>query len=99
MQHYEPKVYPDDLILFKAQGSTYDPRIIAKLTAGKWHLHELPCRHDEISKDPHVAVWADQLKYYLHKTQASQRGTHSSVSPKENNYESHLEQAIAARQA
>lgn len=66
MQHYEPEVYPDDVILFKAQGTPYDPGIVAKLTAGKLHLHELPCSHNEIIKDPQVSVWASQLKSCLH---------------------------------
>jgi aspartate racemase len=71
MRHYEPEVYPKDLILFKAERSPYDPQIMANLTAGKLHLHELPCRHVEIIKEPHVSVWASQLKSYLHETQAT----------------------------
>jgi amino acid adenylation domain-containing protein len=99
MQHYEPEVYPNDLILFKARGSSYDPRIIAKLTGGKFHFHELPCLHSEMLKEPQVSVWANQLKSYLHMAQATQRRAHPPVSPIKDNEESLLKQAIATRQA
>ena len=98
MAQYEPKTYPDDLILFKAQESSEDPGIVARLSAGKLHLHELPCRHDEIIRDLHVPVWANQLKSYLHKAQAIQRETGFSSFPKEDNDNSLSDQAIANRQ-
>jgi thioesterase domain-containing protein/acyl carrier protein len=81
MQHYEPEGYSGDLILFKSEAKSYDPAWVARFTAGKLHLHELPCSHDEIIKDPHVSVWANQLKSYLHNAQATRRGTQPSVSP------------------
>jgi amino acid adenylation domain-containing protein len=69
MQNYEPEVYPNDLILFKARGSSYDPGVIAKWTSGTLHLHEVPCLHHEIIKEPQVSVWASQLTIYLHEAQ------------------------------
>jgi amino acid adenylation domain-containing protein len=98
MRHYEPEAYPGDVILFKAKASPYDPRIIGRLTAGQLHLYELPCRHADMIIDPHVSVWANQLKGYLQEAQAIQRGAHPYITPKENKEESVLEQAIEQQQ-
>jgi thioesterase domain-containing protein len=97
LRDYQPQAYAGRIVHIKAEASTYDPQLVAKLTAGGLEAYELPCRHGEIIKEPHVAVWANQLKSYLQEAQATQRGTHPSVSPREDNEKSHLEQAIATR--
>jgi hypothetical protein len=99
MQHYEPEVFPADLVLIKAQENSYDHGIIANLTAGKLHLHEVPCDHHEIIKDPSVALWANQLKSYLDQTQATQRGTYPSMTPRQDHRESPSKRAFATPQA
>lgn len=75
MQHYEPEVYPNDIVLFKARGSSYDPGMVAKMTAGRLHLHELPCVHAEMLKEPQVSAWANRLRGYLDEAQRTRRAS------------------------
>jgi len=66
---YVPQIYPGRLIIFKGAGDSCDPQTWERLAAGGLEIHEVPGGHVNILKEPHVQVWAEQLKDYLQKNQ------------------------------
>jgi len=72
MRHYEPEMYPGDLILYKSEQRSYDPAWVAKFITGKLHLRELPCGHSDLLKEPDIALWAEELKACLEQAQSTQ---------------------------
>jgi amino acid adenylation domain-containing protein len=72
MRHYEPKMYPGDLILYKSEQKSYDPEWIAKFITGKLHLREVPSSHFDLLKEPTIALWAEELRSCLERAQSAQ---------------------------
>jgi aspartate racemase len=68
--NYEPQTYPGRLVHFKAEGSTYDPQLIEKLTAGGLEAHEVPCSHADLINESHIHLWAEKLRSCLTEAQA-----------------------------
>jgi amino acid adenylation domain-containing protein len=65
-REYTPQIYTDSTILFRTERKSYDSQWDwSKLTAGKLRVHEIPGKHLDILKEPHVQVLVQHLKEYL----------------------------------
>jgi thioesterase domain-containing protein/acyl carrier protein len=69
LRQYQPKPYPGRLIHFKAEGNSFDTELVSRLSCGTFENHDVPGRHLEVAKEPHVQVWATKLKTYLEQAQ------------------------------
>jgi amino acid adenylation domain-containing protein len=68
---YQPRPYPGRLIHFKAAGASFDTELVRRLSSGEFHNYDIPGAHLEVAKEPHVQVWAKQLKACLGQAQAN----------------------------
>jgi thioesterase domain-containing protein len=69
LRQYQPKPYPGRMIHFKAVGNSFDTELVSRLSCGTFENHDVPGRHLEVAKEPHVQVWATKLKTYLEQAQ------------------------------
>ncbi len=64
---YVPQVYSGRVIIFKAEGSFYNPQLDG--VTGRLEIHAVPGDHQSILVEPHIQVWAEQLKVCLQSAQ------------------------------
>jgi len=80
LQKYQPKPYSGRMIHIKAEQSAYNPQLVAMLSAGQMETYELPCSHNELLREPDIAIWTKELRAYLQKAQIPQQGSRPSRS-------------------
>ena len=108
LRDYQPKPYNGRIVHVKAEGSTFNPELVAMLTAGELETYELPCYHWDLRREPHIKLWAEKLQSYLSaepatlspngdKARANATKPSVSVFSEENNDESLRMEAIATR--
>jgi thioesterase domain-containing protein len=70
MRSYMPVIYPGRLIIFQASEDSRDPQGWSNLAAGGVDIRDVPSGHENVLKEPHLRVWAEQLKSCLQTAQA-----------------------------
>jgi len=71
LRDYRPQPYSGRVVHIKAQASTYDPQLVAKLSGADLEAYELPCRHGDLISETHIHLWAKILQSYLTKDSAN----------------------------
>jgi amino acid adenylation domain-containing protein len=75
---YVPQSYPGRVILFKGEERPNDYRLNwERLVAGGLEIHEVTGNHVDMLREPHIQVWAEQLRDHLHKGQAGTSDNHA----------------------
>jgi len=74
MRSYVPEIYPGRLIIFQASEDFRDLQDWGNWVAGGVDIRAVPGGHENVLKEPHLRVWAEQLKRCLQmgKTQIPQ---------------------------
>jgi len=80
---YQPRPYSGLMVHIKAEASTYNPHLVAMLSAGQLESYEVRCTHHELLKEPHIAIWAKELRAYLQKAHTASQGFNPSRSTRE----------------
>ena len=70
MRSYMPVIYPGRFIIFQASEDSRDPQGWSNLAAGGVDIRDVPGGHENVLKEPHLRVWAEQLKSCLQTAQA-----------------------------
>jgi aspartate racemase len=63
LRSYAPQKYSGPVTIFKGKEICYQPPLDwLDLFSGELEIHEAPCGHLDLTKEPHVAVWAARLR-------------------------------------
>ena len=69
-RNYISEAYRGQLVIFKAAEESRDLRGWEKLASGGLEIHEVPGDHLNVLREPHVQVWAAQLRACLQRAQS-----------------------------
>ena len=66
MRAYKPQPYAGPVVMFKGDTVSYRmPLDWPRLVSGPLEIHGTPGGHMDLTKEPHVAVWAARLRASL----------------------------------
>jgi len=71
MRSYVPEIYPGRLIIFQASEDFRDLQDWGNWAAGGVDIRAVPGGHENVLKEPHLRVWAEQLKSCLQAAQTT----------------------------